>query len=67
LVVPAGAAVIVRAMNPADEPVEQVADGVDAARGEEREDMARHARQDAERDAKLADALEKAKNADSTA
>jgi hypothetical protein len=54
-------------MNPADEPVEQVADGVDAARGEEREDMARHARQDAERDAKLADALEKAKNADSTA
>jgi hypothetical protein len=62
LVVPRIDAVIVRAMNPVDEPAEQVAESVDAARAEERQDMARQARQDAERDATLADALEKAKN-----
>jgi hypothetical protein len=45
-----------------DRPAERVADGVDAALEEEREELAMHAQQDAERDAKLAAALEKAKN-----
>jgi hypothetical protein len=48
--------------SPDDRPAEGVADRVDAALEEEREELATHAQQDAERDAKLAAALEKAKN-----